>query len=821
MASNSGDNDMIQAEREFLMESLKQIQMRIKDFNKVVDPTKKEGGASYDPAATTPQSRNLLVNDWPALPSQGGSAKSSSQKSKNPGQDNGHTKKDVPAGTHTGESSSKTTGWDPDQHRAELHKEPQTSKSASHKVQSELEEEQSRSRTSDGLTPSQNFADLPRIDDVEAAEIEEILDCLISNSLRVENVNDIKDEDIEDIDPGFLVLSASVGRNHIFANAPYYMGESMVYTLPWDPHFNPKELRTRSVPIWVELPDVPPNYVSYGLAMMNTLGVLVYAAKNIETQHSNLLNGCVLMDISKPLKEEKYFRVQGFREKLVRQKIRYSGFPDSCFECKQRNHIALNCPMKQTTPAREANGENDGKAQGRAPPAKPRAEPVPKKPTPAAKDKDGKEAFQTVKKKVRKPFKDPQFRPPAVVDNRFGVLNPDEDDTEDEEIWEQPSDDPTAEPIEEDQQEQDPFGRNQLASQHRPERQQNNINRKHIWRPSQQTAREKRRMGMTYLWRKKKLSVSHPSRRLREHKLNLQRFAKETTLIDFLVIRVIRSWLKAHQDVKILGLQEIKTTEKKAELSLRSIYRNGHVVIDYASNNKGGAVLLVDSNFKVNSRSVRGDGSAAWMKLETPVGKIGVICIYASTKSRFRIPLWRWLLELMEEGMWVVLGDYNSVKLPDDTQGSSNLLNGSELRVWKYLTRHTELTDVFFLTINRKGPRYTRQRIRKDRMEFARLDRVYTTDGADWIAQIQELEHDGTSGLSDHYHVVVSIQFTEEEAQTRQWRTYFKFRHQEMQTEEVKLQIKQAWQDRPKGVSDPRIHWDLGWNRVKRVMQKI
>ncbi|KAL3686356.1 hypothetical protein R1sor_008930 [Riccia sorocarpa] len=92
------------------------------------------------------------------------------------------------------------------------------------------------------------------------------------------------------------------------------MGDPMVYVLPWDPRFNPNELRTRSVPIWVELPDVPPNCVSYGLAMLRKLGVLLYASKNIETQQSNLLKGCVLMDISKPLKEEKLFRQEDHEE---------------------------------------------------------------------------------------------------------------------------------------------------------------------------------------------------------------------------------------------------------------------------------------------------------------------------------------------------------------------------------------------------------------------------------------------------------------------------------------------------------------------------
>ncbi|KAL3675268.1 hypothetical protein R1sor_025216 [Riccia sorocarpa] len=155
------------------------------------------------------------------------------------------------------------------------------------------------------------------------------------------------------------------------------------------------------------------------------------------------------------------------------------------------------------------------------------------------------------------------------------------------------------------------------------------------------------------------------------------------------------------------------------------------------------------------------------------------------------------------------------------TEGSSNLLNGAELRAWKDLARFAELVDCYFLALRRKGPRFTHQKLRKDRMEFARLDRVYISDGVDWLEQIVELLHDGTSGLSNHYLIKVSLQWKGEEEVKRQWRTYFKFRHQEMQTEEVKLRITDIWNKKPKRVTDAHIQWELGWQRVKKLMQEI
>ncbi|KAL3691871.1 hypothetical protein R1sor_005522 [Riccia sorocarpa] len=173
---------------------------------------------------------------------------------------------------------------------------------------------------------------------------------------------------------------------------------------------------------------------------------------------------------------------------------------------------------------------------------------------------------------------------------------------------------------------------------------------------------------------------------------------------------------------------------------------------------KGGAAVVVSDEHIVTESGVRGDGSAAWVKIETTIGVVGVVSIYASTKLANRIPLWGWLAELIESGRWIILGDYNSVELPEDSHGIANLLNGGELRRWKELVRGGEMVDAYFIAAARKGPRYTRQRVRVDRLEFSRLDRVYFLEGADWFDLALELQHDGKCGLSDHFPVIVKIQ---------------------------------------------------------------
>ncbi|KAL3694435.1 hypothetical protein R1sor_008086 [Riccia sorocarpa] len=233
-------------------------------------------------------------------------------------------------------------------------------------------------------------------------------------------------------------------------------------------------------------------------------------------------------------------------------------------------------------------------------------------------------------------------------------------------------------------------------------------------------------------------------------------------------IRAVRQWLRNYKDVKAIGLQEIKAGEFRAEAGLRSIMRESNVVVDYAQNDKGGAAIIVSKELKLVDSGVKGDGSAAWVRVETEVGMI-------------------------------VLGDFNCVELPEDTQGASNLLNGRELRRWKEMMRASELVDAFFVAVKRRGSRFTRQRIRSDRVEFARLDRCYFTEGADWIEQVEELHHDGTAALSDHYPVIVNICLVSKvKVQDANWRSYFKFRVQDFGSQEVKQQVRLAWQAHPR-----------------------
>ncbi|KAL3695631.1 hypothetical protein R1sor_009707 [Riccia sorocarpa] len=169
-------------------------------------------------------------------------------------------------------------------------------------------------------------------------------------------------------------------------------------------------------------------------------------------------------------------------------------------------------------------------------------------------------------------------------------------------------------------------------------------------------------------------------------------------------VRVVRQWLKDKPNVGIIGFQELKATEFKAESGMRSIFSDGRAIIDFnESKGKGGAAL----------------------------------------------------------------------------------------------------------------------RLKGDTMEYARLDRIYMSEGTDWIDSIENIHHDGRSALSDHYPVILNLKMEQEKQERQRWRTYFKCRIEEVKRQGVLQELESVWRNNPKTVTDPRIKWELGWSSIKKVLQRV
>ncbi|KAL3689419.1 hypothetical protein R1sor_015728 [Riccia sorocarpa] len=285
-------------------------------------------------------------------------------------------------------------------------------------------------------------------------------------------------------------------------------------------------------------------------------------------------------------------------------------------------------------------------------------------------------------------------------------------------------------------------------------------------------------------------------------------------------VRSAKQWLTREQkDAKVLALQELKAQEENLHFNLMNIWENAKVVVDYSTSGRGGAALVIHPSCQVVEGGIKGDGTCAWAKILTEAGPVNVMSIYAPNNARERRGLWIWLEEKLNEENWLLAGDWNSVELPDDSDGPTAVLHGGDLRVWKSLTNGYELVDSYLCATFNEGPRFTRQVVCGDRFDQARLDRVYLSNGGSWIHHVHKVSHEARQTLSGHWPVVVTLTVTEQSQEKIQRGTYFKMSAEDLKNKEIFEGVKKTWETHPEGVLDPQARWILAWDRVRTFLK--
>ncbi|KAL3683478.1 hypothetical protein R1sor_001500 [Riccia sorocarpa] len=230
----------------------------------------------------------------------------------------------------------------------------------------------------------------------------------------------------------------------------------------------------------------------------------------------------------------------------------------------------------------------------------------------------------------------------------------------------------------------------------------------------------------------------------------------------------------------------------------------------------GAAVVIRNKNWRILEKGVKGDGRVAWVRVATEKGEIGFISVHGPRERGRRRDLWKWLEEKWDKGNWFFGGDWNSVETCEDSVGESPVQHGSERRRWQHLMAHQDLDDCWLATARREGPHFTRQQQVNERLDQARLDRIYYTKNEMWEGMQMYVHHDARVRLSDHRPVVVS--FEKEENRGRRYCNYFKTPPELVQKPEIQQQIQEVWRNSGLPAEDLRRNWDWRWTEVRQIL---
>ncbi|KAL3680548.1 hypothetical protein R1sor_023504 [Riccia sorocarpa] len=283
-------------------------------------------------------------------------------------------------------------------------------------------------------------------------------------------------------------------------------------------------------------------------------------------------------------------------------------------------------------------------------------------------------------------------------------------------------------------------------------------------------------------------------------------------------VDIICKWANFRQRTsKVLALQETLSSEENLRRALQRIMPGGQPVLDYSPNQTADSILLIHKTLKIVEQGCSGRGFASWAKIRTSVGVVGIVGIHASRKRSERPEVWIWLRRLINEGRWIVIGDFNMVEHRSDTIGPSPLLRGEELRRWTVCRNQADLTDTWFSAHEAKGPWFTRQALHGNRFDQAHLDRCYLSERGEWAYAVFEEDHQGRRSLSDHIPIRVKIQLSARYRREEKVVSYFKMNAKMLTSDGGMAEVKEEWQKHPTWAKDPRKKWGLALGRVRKT----
>lgn len=146
----------------------------------------------------------------------------------------------------------------------------------------------------------------------------------------------------------FLVTFATEDdRDAIFQGGPWFYGRAGLFMKPWHPGFKPCEEVPTVAPVWVRLPDFPPEYWYEEVfeQIGDSIGEFLFASdRTLEKKSTSYARICVQLDLQAPLPATVCLHFPD--DDLVwEQVVDYENIPFRCRVCAEYGHLARCCPL--------------------------------------------------------------------------------------------------------------------------------------------------------------------------------------------------------------------------------------------------------------------------------------------------------------------------------------------------------------------------------------------------------------------------------------------------------------------------------------------
>ncbi|KAL3692700.1 hypothetical protein R1sor_006351 [Riccia sorocarpa] len=269
----------------------------------------------------------------------------------------------------------------------------------------------------------------------------------------------------------------------------------------------------------------------------------------------------------------------------------------------------------------------------------------------------------------------------------------------------------------------------------------------------------------------------------------------------------------------IIALHEMQTNGPPLIKTLQRVMPGCQIVMDHKPNGVADFVLLIHRKFPIIAQGCSGRGFACWAKIKTAAGVVGVVGVHGPRKRERWPNGWAWIHDLIKEGKWVVIGDFNMVERRSDTIGPSPLMRGAELRKWILCSNQGDLVDTWLTACESTGPWYTRQVVHGARLDQSRIDRCYISERGEWIHTILKEDHDGSCSLSDHIPITIQLKLIDVDTEGVRPTSYFKMNAKFMKSQDLVQKVKEIWNQHPVWAHDQRKKWLLALGRIRLVFK--